>query len=130
MSSDFIIGFPGETDHDFQNTMRLIEEINFDASFSFIYSKRPGTPASDMPDDVPVEIKKQRLKILQDRINQQTMQNSRRLVETTQRILVTDFSKKDPGQLQGRTAIELTETIISAHNLNDQTSISSECRGL
>lgn len=104
MSSDFIIGFPGETDHDFQNTMRLIEEINFDASFSFIYSKRPGTPASDMPDDVPIEIKKQRLKILQDRINQQTMQNSRRLVETTQRILVTDFSKKDPGQLQGRTA--------------------------
>ena len=103
MSSDFIIGFPGETDRDFQDTMNLIADVNFDASFSFIYSKRPGTPASDMPDDVPTEVKKQRLKILQDRINQQTMQISRRLVDTTQRILVTDFSKKDPGQLQGRT---------------------------
>ncbi|OQX40273.1 MAG: tRNA (N6-isopentenyl adenosine(37)-C2)-methylthiotransferase MiaB [Oceanospirillales bacterium LUC14_002_19_P2] len=103
MSSDFIIGFPGETDRDFQDTMNLIADVNFDASFSFIYSKRPGTPASDMPDDVPTEVKKQRLQILQDRINQQTMQISRRLVDTTQRILVTDFSKKDPGQLQGRT---------------------------
>ncbi len=103
MSSDFIIGFPGETDRDFQDTMNLIADVNFDASFSFIYSKRPGTPASDMPDDVPAEVKKQRLQILQDRINQQTMQISRRLVGTTQRILVTDFSKKDPGQLQGRT---------------------------
>ena len=103
MSSDFIVGFPGETDRDFQDTMNLIADVNFDASFSFIYSKRPGTPASDMPDDVPVEVKKQRLQILQDRINQQTMQISRRLVGTTQRILVTDFSKKDPGQLQGRT---------------------------
>ncbi len=103
MSSDFIVGFPGETDRDFLDTMNLIADVNFDASFSFIYSKRPGTPASDMPDDVPTEVKKQRLQILQDRINQQTMQISRRLVGTTQRILVTDFSKKDPGQLQGRT---------------------------
>ncbi|GAA4650553.1 tRNA (N6-isopentenyl adenosine(37)-C2)-methylthiotransferase MiaB [Kistimonas scapharcae] len=103
MSSDFIVGFPGETDRDFQDTMNLIADVNFDASFSFIYSKRPGTPASDMPDDVPAEVKKQRLQILQDRINQQTMQISRRLVATTQRILVTDFSKRDPGQLQGRT---------------------------
>lgn len=103
LSSDFIIGFPGETDRDFQDTMNLIAEVNFDASFSFIYSKRPGTPASDMPDDVSIETKKQRLKILQDRINQQTLQISHRLVETIQRILVTDFSKNDPGQLQGRT---------------------------
>ena len=103
ISSDFIVGFPGETDRDFQDTMNLIADIDFDVSFSFIYSKRPGTPASDMPDNVPAEVKKQRLQILQDRINHQAMQISRRLVGTTQRILVTDFSRKDPGQLQGRT---------------------------
>ncbi|MRI32833.1 tRNA (N6-isopentenyl adenosine(37)-C2)-methylthiotransferase MiaB [Endozoicomonas sp. OPT23] len=103
VSSDFIVGFPGETDEDFQDTMNLIAEIGFDASFSFIYSKRPGTPASDMPDDVTEETKKQRLKILQDRINQQTMQISRRLVGSKQKILVTGYSKKDPGELTGRT---------------------------
>ena len=103
ISSDFIVGFPGETDEDFEDTMNLIAEVGFDASFSFIYSKRPGTPASDMEDDVTEEVKKQRLKILQDRINQQVMQISRRLVGSTQRILVTGYSKKDPGQLSGRT---------------------------
>ncbi len=103
MSSDFIVGFPGETDQDFQDTMNLIAEVGFDASFSFIYSKRPGTPAVDYPDDVSAETKKQRLKILQDRIDQQMMQISRRLVGSMQRILVTGYSKKDPGQLQGRT---------------------------
>lgn len=103
MSSDFIVGFPGETDQDFADTMNLIAEVGFDASFSFIYSKRPGTPAVDYPDDITEETKKQRLKILQDRIDQQVMQISRRLVGTTQRILVTGYSKKDPGQLQGRT---------------------------
>ena len=103
LSSDFIIGFPGETDKDFEDTMNLIAEIGFDASFSFIYSRRPGTPASDMPDDVPESVKKQRLQILQDRINQNVMQISRRLVGSTQRILVTGYSKKDPGQLTGRT---------------------------
>ena len=103
LSSDFIVGFPGETDQDFEDTMNLIAEVNFDASFSFIYSKRPGTPASDMEDDVTEEVKKQRLKILQDRINQQVMQISRRLVGSTQKILVTGYSKKDPGELSGRT---------------------------
>ncbi len=103
LSSDFIVGFPGETDEDFEDTMNLIAEVGFDASFSFIYSKRPGTPASDMPDDVDPEVKKQRLKILQTRIDQHVMQISRRLVGTTQRILVTGYSKKDPGQLMGRT---------------------------
>ena len=103
LSSDFIVGFPGETDEDFEDTMNLIAKVNFDASFSFIYSKRPGTPASDMADDVTEEVKKQRLKILQDRINQQVMQISRRLVGSTQKILVTGYSKKDPGQLAGRT---------------------------
>ena len=103
LSSDFIVGFPGETDQDFEATMNLIAEVGFDASFSFIFSKRPGTPAADMEDDVSEEVKKQRLQILQDRINQQVFQISRRLVGTTQRILVTGYSKKDPGKLSGRT---------------------------
>ncbi|TBW56834.1 tRNA (N6-isopentenyl adenosine(37)-C2)-methylthiotransferase MiaB [Marinobacter halodurans] len=102
-SSDFIIGFPGETDRDFEATMKLIEDIGFDVSFSFIYSPRPGTPASDLPDDTPMDVKKQRLSILQQRINQQAQEISRRMVGTTQRILVTGLSKKDPGEYAGRT---------------------------
>ena len=103
LSSDFIIGFPGETDADFAATMKLIEEIGYDHSFSFIYSARPGTPASELPDTTPEEVKKQRLQILQTRINQQAMEISRRMVGTTERVLITGVSKKDPGQLQGRT---------------------------
>ena len=103
LSSDFIIGFPGETDADFEATMNLIAEIGFDNSYSFIYSRRPGTPAADLQDDVSEETKKERLNILQARINQQAMQISRRMVDSVQRILVTDYSKKDPGLLQGRT---------------------------
>jgi len=103
ISSDFIIGFPGESEADFAATMKLIEEIGFDASFSFVYSPRPGTPAAEFPDDTPEETKKQRLQILQTRINQHTQQISRRMVGSTQTILVTGVSKKDPGQLQGRT---------------------------
>lgn len=102
-SSDFIIGFPNESDADFEATMNLIAEIGFDASFSFIYSRRPGTPAADLPDNVDEETKKQRLKILQDRITAQAFQISRRMVGSTQRILVNGYSKKDPGQLSGRT---------------------------
>jgi len=102
-SSDFIIGFPGETERDFEDTMKLINDIGFDVSFSFIYSARPGTPASDLPDETPMEIKKQRLQILQQRIIQQAMAISRRMVGTTQRILVTGLSKKDPGEFSGRT---------------------------
>ena len=103
LSSDFIIGFPGETDADFEATMKLIHEVGFDSSFSFIYSARPGTPAADLPDDVPMEVKKQRLAILQQRISQQAQDISRRMVGSRQRILVDGFSKKDPGQLKGRT---------------------------
>lgn len=103
ISSDFIIGFPGESEADFAATMKLIEDIGFDVSFSFVYSARPGTPAAELPDDTPEEIKKQRLKILQDRINQHAQQISRQMVGKTERILVTGVSKKDPGQLQGRT---------------------------
>ncbi|HBW08900.1 MULTISPECIES: tRNA (N6-isopentenyl adenosine(37)-C2)-methylthiotransferase MiaB [Stutzerimonas stutzeri subgroup] len=103
ISSDFIVGFPGETDKDFEQTMKLIEDVGFDFSYSFVYSSRPGTPAADLADDTPHEVKKQRLAILQQRINQQGFENSRRMVGTTQRILVSDYSKKDPGMLQGRT---------------------------
>ncbi|WP_346797510.1 tRNA (N6-isopentenyl adenosine(37)-C2)-methylthiotransferase MiaB [Halomonas sp. Bachu 37] len=102
-SSDFIIGFPGETEEDFEATMDLIHRIGFDHSFSFVYSARPGTPAAALPDETPEALKKQRLAILQERIIQQTMQISRRMVGTTQRVLVNGFSPKDPGQLSGRT---------------------------
>ncbi len=103
LSTDFIIGFPGETEKDFEQTMRLIEDVGFDFSYSFIYSPRPGTPAADLADNTPQELKKQRLSILQTRIAQQGFENSRRMVGTVQRILVSDYSKKDPGMLQGRT---------------------------
>jgi len=103
MSSDFIVGFPGESDQDFEDTMNLIAEIGYDTSFSFIYSKRPGTPASDMFDDVVDDVKKKRLSVLQNRLTQQAAQISRRMVGEIERILVTDFSRRDPGQLQGRT---------------------------
>ena len=103
LSSDFIIGFPGESDADFEATMDLIQAVGYDMSFSFIYSARPGTPAAELPDDTPMTVKKQRLAILQERINQQTMQISRRMVGNTERILVTGVSRKSPGELQGRT---------------------------
>jgi tRNA-2-methylthio-N6-dimethylallyladenosine synthase len=103
MSSDFIIGFPGETDKDFEDTMNLIADIGFDYSFSFIYSKRPGTPASNLPDDIPMETKKERLAILQNRISQRAAEISAAMVGTIQTILVEGQSKKDPEQLRGRT---------------------------
>jgi tRNA-2-methylthio-N6-dimethylallyladenosine synthase len=103
LSSDFIIGFPGETEADFEATMKLIEEIGFDQSFSFIYSARPGTPAADLPDDTPMSVKKERLAVLQARLTGQAMRISESMVGEMQRILVTGRSRKDPGQLQGRT---------------------------
>ncbi|MGQ4276223.1 tRNA (N6-isopentenyl adenosine(37)-C2)-methylthiotransferase MiaB [Pseudidiomarina sp. E22-M8] len=103
MSSDFIIGFPGESDADFEATMDLIQAIDFDLSFSFIYSARPGTPAADLPDDSSEDSKKQRLQILQQRLNQQAHAHARRMVDTEQRILVLGPSKKDPMELSGRT---------------------------
>ena len=103
MSSDFIIGFPGESEQDFQDTMKLIDDVGFDHSFSFIYSARPGTPAAELVDDLSDEVKKQRLSLLQHRITQNAQEISRRMVGTTQRILVDGISKKDPSQLQGRT---------------------------
>lgn len=103
ISSDFIIGFPGETQEDFDNTMKLIADVNFDMSYSFVFSARPGTPAADMPDDVPEEEKKQRLYLLQERINQQAMRFSRQMLGTVQRILVEGPSRKDIMELTGRT---------------------------
>ena len=103
ISSDFIIGFPGETEADFAATMKLVEEIGFDSSFSFVYSARPGTPAAELPDDTDEDTKKRRLQILQSRIIQQAQLISRRMVGNREKILVTGVSKKDPGQLQGRT---------------------------
>ena len=102
-SSDFIVGFPGETESDFEATMNLIQQIGFDHSFSFVYSPRPGTPASDLADDTAEAVKKQRLAILQDRIIQQAQGISRRMVGSTQMILVTERSKRNSDELQGRT---------------------------
>ena len=103
ISSDFIIGFPGETDEDFEHTMKLITDIDFDQSFSFIYSRRPGTPAADLEDDVPHEVKQARLARLQKQISNQAMRYSRQMVGTVQSVLVERTSKKDDRQLAGRT---------------------------
>jgi tRNA-2-methylthio-N6-dimethylallyladenosine synthase len=103
LSSDFIVGFPGETEADFEATMKLIKEMNFDQSFSFIYSARPGTPAASLPDETPMTVKKARLFRLQAQINQQALEISKAMVGGIQRILVEGLSKKDPKQLAGRT---------------------------
>jgi len=103
ISSDFIVGFPGETEADFQATMQLIEDIRFDQSYSFIYSPRPGTPAASLPDDVPMTVKKQRLSQLQARINEYAADYSQQMLGTTQTVLVHGNSKKEAGELAGRT---------------------------
>ena len=103
LSSDFIIGFPGETDEDFEHTMRLIDDIGFDHSFSFIYSARPGTPAAELPDDVSAEVKQARLQCLQQRIADNAQRISRQMVGSVQRVLVDRPSRKDPHQVCGRT---------------------------
>ncbi|NUY56649.1 tRNA (N6-isopentenyl adenosine(37)-C2)-methylthiotransferase MiaB [Salinivibrio sp. MA351] len=103
ISSDFIVGFPGETEQDFEATMKLITDIDFDMSFSFVYSPRPGTPAADMPDDTPEQVKKERLYRLQQQVNSQAMRYSRMMLETEQRILVEGPSRKNLMELRGRT---------------------------
>jgi len=103
LSSDFIVGFPGETDADFEAMMNLIAEVGHDHSFSFIYSRRPGTPAANYPDDVPPEVKKERLQILQTRISRQSAAISESMVGTVQRILVEGPSRKNPAEICGRT---------------------------
>ncbi len=103
ISSDFIVGFPGETEADFAATMKLIDQVGFDHSFSFIYSARPGTPAASLPDEVPLEEKKRRLATLQERIAEQAGGISRAMVGTVQRVLVEGVSRRDIRQLAGRT---------------------------
>jgi tRNA-2-methylthio-N6-dimethylallyladenosine synthase len=103
LTSDFIVGFPGESDADFAATLRLLEELEFDQSFSFVYSKRPGTPAAALPDDVPMAVKKARLAELQARNDRQASIISAGMVNTVQRLLVEGRSRRDPGQIFGRT---------------------------
>jgi tRNA-2-methylthio-N6-dimethylallyladenosine synthase len=103
ISSDFIVGFPGESDDDFEALMKLIADIGFDQSFSFIYSARPGTPAASLADDTPMDIKKQRLQVLQARVIHQAMAISRGMIGSTQRVLVEKPSRKGTGQVTGRT---------------------------
>ena len=109
LSSDFIIGFPGETEEDFNNTMKLIDEVGFDKSFSFIYSKRPGTIASSLPDDVKSSVKKHRLSLIQDKLNKNTEEISKSMIGSIQKVLVEGPSKKGP-TLSGR-----TENMRTAH---------------
>ena len=104
LTSDFIIGFPGETEADFNATIRLIEEVNFDDSFSFIYSQRPGTPAADLPDDIPYAIKQERLQKIQEKIRCQARAASESMIGTVQNVLVEGVSKKNPNELCGRTS--------------------------
>ncbi|MBA2650567.1 MAG: tRNA (N6-isopentenyl adenosine(37)-C2)-methylthiotransferase MiaB [Legionella sp.] len=103
LSTDIIVGFPGETDKDFEDTLNLVHDMGFDTSYSFIYSPRPGTPAANLPDETPLEIKKQRLLVLQGRLLIQSSQYSQSMIGSKQRILVTGFSKKGLKQLSGRT---------------------------
>ncbi|TPW17446.1 MAG: bifunctional enzyme involved in thiolation and methylation of tRNA [Halothiobacillaceae bacterium] len=103
LSSDFIVGFPGESEADFEATMRLIEEVGFDHSYSFIYSPRPGTPAASLPDDVPLAVKKARLARLQQRIEAMAHAIGQSMIGTEQRVLVERLSRKDSRQLAGRT---------------------------
>ena len=120
LSSDFIIGFPGETDADFNATMKLIDDIGFDTSFSFIYSARPGTPAAFMPDDVAMETKKQRLQQLQEKLLNQANQISRKMVGTKQRILVEGYSRKSDQELAGRTENNRVVNFVGADSLIGQ----------
>lgn len=102
-SSDFIIGFPGETDEDFEKTMKLIEDVGYDVSFSFIFSPRPGTPAAEMKDETPYEVKHERLTRLQKRLEEQQFAISEKMVGTVEKILVDGYSKKSPELMTGRT---------------------------
>ena len=103
LSSDFIVGFPGETERDFEDTLALVKELDYDLSFSFIYSPRPGTPAATQPDHTPLAVKRHRLAILQDQLRRQADAHAAAMVGGVERVLVTGPSKRDPGELQGRT---------------------------
>jgi tRNA-2-methylthio-N6-dimethylallyladenosine synthase len=142
ISSDFIVGFPGETEQDFEATLKLVEEIGFDNSFSFVYSRRPGTPAAELRDDTPPEVKRARLARLQDKIDAYARQVSERMVGTRQRILVEGASRRDAGELSGRTGdnrmvnfhgprhlvgqfVEVTVTAAMAHSLRGEVRVAA-----
>jgi tRNA-2-methylthio-N6-dimethylallyladenosine synthase len=120
MSSDFIIGFPGETDEDFTATMDLIKAVDFDLSFSFIYSARPGTPAADLPDDISDQTKKDRLKLLQEQITHQALRIARQMLNTEQRVLVEGPSRKNPMELRGKTENNRTVNFVAPHSVIGQ----------
>jgi tRNA-2-methylthio-N6-dimethylallyladenosine synthase len=103
ITTDIIVGFPGETDEDFAATMKLIADAGFDQSFSFLYSRRPGTPAAALPDEVPAEIKQRRLELIQERFNTQSRAISARMVGSRQRVLIERPAKRDRSELAGRT---------------------------
>jgi tRNA-2-methylthio-N6-dimethylallyladenosine synthase len=117
LSSDFIVGFPGETDRDFDDTMALIESIGFDQSFSFIFSARPGTPAAALADDTPMNIKKMRLAHLQATINQQAAAISAAMVGQTQRVLIDRPAKKNAQEICGRTENNRVVNFAGSHEL-------------
>jgi tRNA-2-methylthio-N6-dimethylallyladenosine synthase len=120
ITSDFIVGFPGETDEDFMATMDLIQSVGFDQSYSFLYSPRPGTPAAFLPDDVSLETKKHRLAILQQRLQLQADAISNAMVGGVQKILVVGASKKDPNEWQGRTENNRVVNFSGCGNLTGQ----------
>jgi tRNA-2-methylthio-N6-dimethylallyladenosine synthase len=120
LSSDFIVGFPGETEADFQQTLELIADVGFDQSFSFIYSRRPGTPAASLPDDVTHEVKQRRLEDLQAQLNRQARRISLAMVGSTQRVMVEKHSRRDPRQLAGRTENMRWVNFDGPHSLVDR----------
>ena len=120
LSTDIIVGFPGETDKDFQDTMDLVKELEFDTSFTFIYSPRPGTPAANLVDETPMEIKKQRLQQLQEQILSHVANFSAQMVNSTQKILVTGPAKKHKNQLAGRTECNRVVNFIGDQKLIGQ----------
>ncbi len=142
ISSDFIVGFPGETEQDFEATLRLVDEVGFDSSFSFVYSRRPGTPAAELPDDTPQEVKRARLARLQGKIDAHASGISESLIGTRQRILVEGASRRDAGELSGRAAdnrvvnfrgprqlvgqfVEVTVTAAMAHSLRGEVRVAA-----
>jgi tRNA-2-methylthio-N6-dimethylallyladenosine synthase len=120
ISTDFIVGFPGETDADFADSMEMIKKINFDASYSFIYSPRPNTPAAKMDDDVSMAIKKERLVTLQSQLAKQAREYSKKMIGTIQKVLVTNHAKKDGGQFSGRTENNRIVNFSADNNVLDQ----------
>jgi tRNA-2-methylthio-N6-dimethylallyladenosine synthase len=142
ISSDFIVGFPGETEQDFEATLRLVDEVGFDGSFSFVYSRRPGTPAAELADDTPQEVKRARLARLQRKIDAQATRISESLIGTRQRILVEGASRRDAGELSGRAGdnrvvnfcgprrlvgefVEVTVTAAMAHTLRGEVRVAA-----